>query len=65
MKHLYSWVRPAHEPAPLLMEPKYLDPEAVAVVLDGIPETTALLAQKWALIFFTGRRTMCARILRR
>jgi aldehyde dehydrogenase (NAD+) len=36
------------------MVPKYLDPKAVAVVLGGIPETTALLAQKWDLIFFTG-----------
>jgi acyl-CoA reductase-like NAD-dependent aldehyde dehydrogenase len=36
------------------MVPKYLDPEAVAVVLGGIPETTALLDQKWDLIFFTG-----------
>ena len=36
------------------MVPKYLDPEAVAVVVGGIPETTALLAQKWDLIFFTG-----------
>ena len=36
------------------MVPKYLDPEAVAVVLGGVPETTALLAQKWDLIFFTG-----------
>lgn len=114
LKHLHSWVKPVHEPTPLLMEPghvrvrrdpfgvtliigawnepymltlaplvaaiaagntavlkpseigeataqqtadmvpKYLDPEAVAVVLGGIPETTALLAQKWDLIFFTG-----------
>ena len=36
------------------MVPKYLDPEAVSVVLGGIPETTALLAQKWDPIFFTG-----------
>jgi aldehyde dehydrogenase (NAD+) len=36
------------------MVPKYLDPEAVAVVGGGIPETTALLEQKWDLIFFTG-----------
>ncbi len=36
------------------MVPKYLDPEAVSVVLGGIPETTALLEQKWDLIFFTG-----------
>jgi acyl-CoA reductase-like NAD-dependent aldehyde dehydrogenase len=36
------------------MIPKYLDTEAVAVVEGGIPETTALLDQKWDLIFFTG-----------
>jgi acyl-CoA reductase-like NAD-dependent aldehyde dehydrogenase len=36
------------------MVPRYLDPEAVAVATGGIPETTALLAQKWDLIFFTG-----------
>ena len=36
------------------MVPKYLDPEAVAVVQGGVPETTALLAQKWDMIFFTG-----------
>jgi acyl-CoA reductase-like NAD-dependent aldehyde dehydrogenase len=36
------------------MVPKYLDQEAVAVVEGGVPETTALLEQKWDLIFFTG-----------
>src|SRR5215471_6716491 len=36
------------------MVPKYMDSEAVSVVLGGIPETTALLDQKWDLIFFTG-----------
>jgi acyl-CoA reductase-like NAD-dependent aldehyde dehydrogenase len=36
------------------MVPKYLDPEAVSVAMGGIPETTALLEQKWDLIFFTG-----------
>jgi aldehyde dehydrogenase (NAD+) len=36
------------------MVPKYLDPEAVAVVEGGVPETTALLSEKWDLIFFTG-----------
>ena len=36
------------------MVPRYLDPEAIAVVLGGVPETTALLAQKWDMIFFTG-----------
>lgn len=34
--------------------PKYFDPRAVAVVEGAIPETTALLDQKWDLIFFTG-----------
>jgi acyl-CoA reductase-like NAD-dependent aldehyde dehydrogenase len=36
------------------MVPRYLDTEAVAVVEGGIPETTAVLAQKWDMIFFTG-----------
>ena len=36
------------------MLPKYLDSRAVAVAEGGIPETTALLAQQWDLIFFTG-----------
>lgn len=36
------------------MVPRYLDTHAVAVAQGGIPETTALLAQKWDLIFFTG-----------
>ena len=34
--------------------PRYLDPRAFAVVEGGVPETTALLEQKWDLIFFTG-----------
>ena len=34
--------------------PKYFDSEAVAVVEGGVPETTALLDQKWDMIFFTG-----------
>ncbi|MDM0015242.1 aldehyde dehydrogenase family protein [Variovorax sp. J22P168] len=34
--------------------PKYFDPRAVAVVEGGVPETTALLAQQWDMIFFTG-----------
>ncbi|HEY1368879.1 MAG TPA: aldehyde dehydrogenase family protein, partial [Gaiellaceae bacterium] len=42
----------AHQTAEMVS--KYLDPEAVAVVEGGIPETTALLEQKWDLIFFTG-----------
>jgi len=34
--------------------PQYVDPEAVIVVEGGVPETTALLEQRWDLIFFTG-----------
>jgi len=34
--------------------PRYFDRRAVAVVEGGVPETTALLAQQWDLIFFTG-----------
>jgi aldehyde dehydrogenase (NAD+) len=42
----------AHQTAEMI--PKYLDQEAFAVVEGGIDETTALLAQKWDFIFFTG-----------
>lgn len=34
--------------------PKYFDRNAVAVVEGAVPETTALLAQQWDMIFFTG-----------
>ena len=34
--------------------PQYLDPMAFAVAEGGVPETTALLEQKWDMIFFTG-----------
>jgi len=33
---------------------KYLDPSCYAVVNGAVPETTALLAQKWDKIFYTG-----------
>jgi beta-apo-4'-carotenal oxygenase len=33
---------------------EYLDPDCYRVVQGGIPETTALLAEKWDKIFFTG-----------
>ncbi|MGO2746508.1 aldehyde dehydrogenase family protein [Microbacterium sp.] len=36
------------------MIPRYLDPQAFAVVEGAVPETTALLEQKWDMIFFTG-----------
>jgi aldehyde dehydrogenase (NAD+) len=34
--------------------PQYFDARAVMVVEGAVPETTALLAQKWDFIFFTG-----------
>jgi aldehyde dehydrogenase (NAD+) len=34
--------------------PKYLDPDAVKVVEGEVPETTAILAQKFDHIFYTG-----------
>ncbi|KAI9708205.1 MAG: hypothetical protein M1820_004159 [Bogoriella megaspora] len=33
---------------------QYLDPSAYTVVQGGVPETTALLEQKWDKIFYTG-----------
>jgi len=43
---------------------KYLDPTAFRVVNGAIPETTALLDQKWDKIFYTGNPTV-ARIVYR
>lgn len=34
--------------------PQYLDPHAIAVVTGGVPQTTALLAEKFDHIFYTG-----------
>jgi aldehyde dehydrogenase (NAD+) len=34
--------------------PRYLDPAAVAVVEGGVPASTALLAERWDHIFYTG-----------
>jgi len=34
--------------------PRYMDTSAVAVVEGAVPETTALLDQRWDFIFFTG-----------
>jgi aldehyde dehydrogenase (NAD+) len=38
--------------------PKYLDPKAVQVVEGAVPETTALLREKWDHIFYTGNGTV-------
>ena len=38
--------------------PKYLDPKAISVVNGGVPETTALLKERWDYIFYTGNNVV-------
>jgi aldehyde dehydrogenase (NAD+) len=49
-----SEVSPATADVIAQLLPKYLDTNAFSVILGGVPETTALLEQKWDHIFFTG-----------
>jgi aldehyde dehydrogenase (NAD+) len=49
-----SEVAPATAAAIARLLPEYLDRDAFSVVLGAVPETTALLAQAWDHIFFTG-----------
>lgn len=49
-----SEVTPATSELIARLIPAYLDPDAVAVVEGGVPETTALLAQRYDHIFYTG-----------
>jgi len=44
--------------------PRYLDPRAVAVVLGGVEETTALLNEKFDHIFFTGSTSIGRVVMR-
>ncbi|MEU3937163.1 aldehyde dehydrogenase family protein [Streptomyces sp. NPDC029044] len=44
--------------------PAYLDSDAVAVVEGGVPETTALLAERFDHIFYTGNGTVGRVVLR-
>ncbi len=44
--------------------PRYLDTEAVKVVLGGVPETTALLKERFDHIFFTGNGTVGRIVMR-
>ncbi len=53
-----SEVAPATSAAMARLLPQYLDPEAVVVVEGGVPETTALLDQRWDHIFYTGNGTV-------
>ncbi|ORY49946.1 aldehyde dehydrogenase [Rhizoclosmatium globosum] len=49
-----SEVAPASEAFLIEWLPKILDSSAIKVVSGGVPETTALLAQKFDIIFYTG-----------
>jgi aldehyde dehydrogenase (NAD+) len=49
-----SEMAPACSAALARLLPRYVDPDAVTVVEGGVDETTALLAQRWDHIFFTG-----------
>lgn len=49
-----SELAPACSAALARLLPRYVDPEAVIVVEGGVADTTALLAQRWDHIFFTG-----------
>ncbi|MFJ9607649.1 aldehyde dehydrogenase family protein [Kitasatospora sp. NPDC101176] len=49
-----SELAPATSAAIARLLPRYLDPEAVAVVEGAVPETTALLEQRFDHIFYTG-----------
>lgn len=49
-----SELAPACSEAMARLLPRYVDPDAVVVVEGGVPETTALLEQRWDHIFFTG-----------
>ena len=49
-----SELAPATSAALARLVPRYLDERAVAVVEGAVPETTALLEQRWDHIFYTG-----------
>lgn len=53
-----SELAPATSAALARLLPRYLDTDAVAVVTGGVPETTALLEQRFDHIFYTGNGTV-------
>lgn len=57
-----SELAPATSAALAKWIPNYLDPTQIHVVEGGVAETTALLAQPWGHIFYTGNETV-ARII--
>ncbi|MER6378597.1 aldehyde dehydrogenase family protein [Streptomyces sp. NPDC001250] len=59
-----SELAPATSAALAELIPAYLDTDAVAVVEGGIPETTALLAERFDHIFYTGNGTVGRIVMR-
>ncbi|MGW7524351.1 aldehyde dehydrogenase family protein [Streptomyces sp. NPDC054783] len=59
-----SELAPATSAALAELIPAYLDTDAVAVVEGGIPETTALLAERLDHIFYTGNGTVGRIVMR-
>ncbi|MER8007613.1 aldehyde dehydrogenase family protein [Streptomyces sp. NPDC094149] len=59
-----SELAPATSVALARLLPEYLDTDAVAVVEGGIPETTALLAERFDHIFYTGNGTVGRVVMR-
>lgn len=59
-----SELAPATSAAIARLVPRYLDSEAIAVVEGGVPETTALLAQRWDHIFYTGNGSVGRVVMR-
>ncbi|MEU8967727.1 aldehyde dehydrogenase family protein [Streptomyces monashensis] len=59
-----SELAPATSAALAELIPAYLDTDAVAVVEGGVPETTALLAERFDHIFYTGNGTVGRIVMR-
>ncbi|MFN8037510.1 MAG: aldehyde dehydrogenase family protein [Acidimicrobiia bacterium] len=53
-----SELAPATSTTLARLVPQYLDPECVAVVEGAVPETQALLAERWDHILYTGNGTV-------
>ncbi|MFF8863939.1 aldehyde dehydrogenase family protein [Streptomyces sp. NPDC015139] len=59
-----SELAPATSAALAELIPAYLDTDAVAVVEGGVPETTALLAERFDHVFYTGNGTVGRIVMR-
>ncbi|MEV5885843.1 aldehyde dehydrogenase family protein [Streptomyces sp. NPDC052020] len=59
-----SELAPATSAALARLLPAYLDTDAVAVVEGGVPETTALLAERFDHVFYTGNGTVGRIVMR-